>query len=641
MKRTLFGTGLAVLAYPAWAQTAIDYESEAVQKQCGWALDAMEQGEPVVCDTYAFDSISEIVVVGERIGYAEVDELTAPASTISGIEIEDRGQGELAEILRSLPSLSVSQSGPSTGLTQLRLRGAEANQMVVLIDGVEVANPIDGAFDFGGLRAEDVVRVEVLRGEQSALYGADAVAGVINIVTRTGATREGWRASLEAGSRDTVEGYFSGTVPVGIAALTINGNAFRTDGYDISDTDGEDDAAQSRSFGLGLNGMEVGPVVLSAKYGFIRRDSEFDEDVDFDGRLEDTDSESTVETTTARVEGRWNLSDVEFLAAVSRAETETDTRAGFSTLTTGTRDQATLVGKRDWGAHVLTALAEYEDETYAFAGDPDSPSNDTWGIAGDYGYTSGNITITASARFDSNDLFDDSLTWRAGAGFETEAFGRFTASVGTGVKNPSLIELFGFFPASRFVGNADLQPETSTGYNLGWSYDLGEGRVSANYFRSELEDEIVTIFNPDFTTGVANLDTDSTREGIEFEGWYSLGDVYLQGTASFPDSEQDGAEEIRRPDFLASVTATWQASDALRLTAFVDHTGTQLDADFATFSNVELDAFTLVGASVAYDVTSAWQVYARGTNLLDEDYEEVVGYRSPPRALFVGLRADY
>ena len=641
MKRTLFGTGLAVLAYPAWAQTRIDYESEAVQKQCGWALEAMEQGEPVVCDTYAFDSISEIVVVGERIGYAEVDELTAPASTISGIEIEDRGQGELAEILRSLPSLSVSQSGPSTGLTQLRLRGAEANQMVVLIDGVEVANPIDGAFDFGGLRAEDVVRVEVLRGEQSALYGADAVAGVINIVTRTGATREGWRASLEAGSRDTVEGYFSGTVPVGIAALTINGNAFRTDGYDISDTDGEDDAAQSRSFGLGLNGMGVGPVVLSAKYGFIRRDSEFDEDVDFDGRLEDTDSESTVETTTARVEGRWSLSDVDFLAAVSRAETETDTRAGFSTLTTGTRDQATLVGKRDWGAHVLTALAEYEDETYAFAGDPDSPSNDTWGIAGDYGYTSGNITITASARFDSNDLFDDSLTWRAGAGFETEAFGRFTASVGTGVKNPSLIELFGFFPASRFVGNADLQPETSTGYNLGWSYDLGEGRVSANYFRSELEDEIVTIFNPDFTTGVANLDTDSTREGIEFEGWYSLGDVYLQGTASFLDSEQDGAEEIRRPDFLASVTATWQASDALRLTAFVDHTGTQLDTDFATFSNVELDAFTLVGASVAYDVTSAWQVYARGTNLLDEDYEEVVGYRSPPRALFVGLRADY
>ena len=86
---------------------------------------------------------------------------------------------------------------------------------------------------------------------------------------------------------------------------------------------------------------------------------------------------------------------------------------------------------------------------------------------------------------------------------------------------------------------------------------------------------------------------------------------------------------------------SWQPTDALSLTVFADHTGSQLDTDFATFTNIELDAFTLVGATVGYDVSDAWQIYARGTNLLDEDYEEVVGYRSPGAAVFVGLRADY
>ena len=637
MKRLIFGAGLLAISPSAWAQDADEVTLAGICLKAGDIHQMSEIGD-VHDEGGICEPLDEIITLGDRFSTTELDVLTSPASVIDPAL---RRQGTIAEALRSTAGLSVSASGASTGLTQLRLRGAEANQIVVLIDGVEVANPADGAFDFGGLRSEDVLRVEVLRGEQSALYGADAIAGVINIITRAGATQEGWRASVEVGSRDTVEGQVNAVVPIGSAALSINGNAFRTEGYDISGANGEDDGAASRSLNLGLNTLDLGGLRLSAKYGFTRRDTEFDEDSDFDGRLENTDSETIVELETARLEGRWSLGDVDMLAALSTSKTETDTRAGFPTLTTGTRDQATLVAEREWNAHQFTALGEYEHEEYVFEGDPDTPSVDVWSVAGDYRYTGDALTLTASARFDSNDLFEDSLTWRAGAGYDTGGFGRFTASVGTGVKNPTLIELFGFFPASRFVGNAALEPETSLGYNVGWSYGFGDGRISANYFRSELEDEIVTTFNPDFTTGVANLETDSTREGLELEGRYDFGAVEVRGSASFLDSDQDGVEEVRRPDFLASGTVTWRATDDLRITAFADHTGSQLDTDFATFSNVELDAFTLVGANVAYDVSEAWQVYARGTNLLDEDYEEVVGFAAPGAAVFVGLRADY
>ena len=140
----------------------------------------------------------------------------------------------------------------------------------------------------------------------------------------------------------------------------------------------------------------------------------------------------------------------------------------------------------------------------------------------------------------------------------------------------------------------DLQPETSIGVSVGYEQSIGNFDVSVDVFRSELEDEITTLFNPDFTTTVVNLDTDSTRQGIELAASWSIDTFSLSGSASFLDSEQDDIDEIRRPDTLASATATWTPIDPLSLTLNVDYNGDQLDTDFATFQNVELDSFTLL-----------------------------------------------
>jgi vitamin B12 transporter len=128
---------------------------------------------------------------------------------------------------------------------------------------------------------------------------------------------------------------------------------------------------------------------------------------------------------------------------------------------------------------------------------------------------------------------------------------------------------------------------------------------------------------------------------VEIAASWSSDTINLQGSASFLSSEQNDIEEIRRPKFLGSGTATWTPIDKLSLTMAVDHNGSQLDTDFATFQNVKLDSFTLVGANARYRVSDNVALTLRGSNLLDEDYQEIVGYTSSSRAIFGGLELDF
>ncbi len=645
MKRLLLSAAIVAMATPAWAQVQADYD-HPYEKKSQALLDYTERtGEIIVSPKRVFED-DGLVVTADRVGYSVRSALTVPASIISGDEIRARNQGVVADLLRTVPGLSVSQNGGAGSLTQIRLRGSEANHIVVIIDGVEVANPSDGAFDFGGLRNEDIVKIEVLRGEQSALYGSDAVGGVINIITRAGSTTESWRASVEGGSRDTLEGQVSAVIPIGGAAFTVNGNAFTTEGFDISGLGGETDGSKSQSLNLGLNSVEVVGITFSAKYGNSTRETDFDSDSDFDGRLNDTTDETEVTTETARIDARFALAGFDHKLTAHMVETDTDTVGGFSSRSIGSRHVANWAAKRDFSdAHSLTVLGEAEHEQYEispnFTEANAQPDNWTYGLAGDYRFNANDVTLTASARHDLNDLFDDATTWRVGAGYGFGWNGRLRASVGTGVKNPTLVELFGFFPASRFTGNEDLQPETSLGVSVGYEQSIGNFDVSVDVFRSELENEITTVFDTNFNSTAINLETDSSRQGVELAAsWYS-DDFNVSGSASFLDSEQDNIEEIRRPNFLASATATWTPIDDLSLTVAVDHNGSQLDTDFATFQNVELDSFTLVGANARYHLSDNIALTIRGSNLLDEKYQEVVGYASPSRAVLGGLEFDF
>ena len=588
MKRLFLSAATAALfVSPAYGQTMED-----IRKQVFEECERMNYPDDhIVHPCRRYINNSEIIVTGSRIGFVEKNDFTSPASVLGFDEITARGNAYIADLLRTVPGVSINRSGPAGSLTQLRLRGSEGNHVLVLVDGVEASNPNTGEFDFGSLRSEDVVRIEVLRGEQSALWGSDAIGGVVNIITRAGETNESYKVTVEAGSFHTLEGQVSAVIPVGNAALSINGNAFSTDGYDVSGLGGEEDGAKSRSINIGLNNVELGSVTLSAKYSGSHATSEFDSDTDFNGRLDNTFSEVETDTQTGRVSARFDLGGFDHLINLSLTDTKQfTTGTSFRNDTAGKRTQANWAAKKSWDSHNLTVLAETEKESFSNFGGVGGFQNQAkniqnHAIAADYSYGLNAITLTASARQDFNDRFDDSMTWRVGAGYAFEDFGgRIRGSVGTGVKNPSMTELFGFFPGS-FVPNPNLIPEKSLGYSIGYDQDIGAWDFSIDYFRSDLEDEILTVFNPDFTSTVVNSANDSTREGVELEARGSLGDtIDVRASATFLNAKENGVREVRRPNFLASATATWTPTEKLSFTLSADHTGSQIDTDFATFS---------------------------------------------------------
>ena len=638
MKRLLLCSSLLLSPSLTWAQ------SHQLPRNCV----VLPDSETDVFTIDACEEKDEIISVGARIGNENIQNIASPVSILSDTEIEARNAAHISDLLRSLPGLSVNRSGPGGALTQLRVRGSEANHVLVLIDGIEVANPTAGEFDFAGLRAADIRRVEVLRGEQSALYGSDAIGGVINIITTAGATDVGMQFDLEGGSYDTLDGFVGAIVPVGKARLSISGGARTTEGYDISGQNGERDGADSRNLNIGLNAATLGGIDFSAKLGASQLTTEFDEDTDFNGRLDNTSGVTDLNRTMGRFDAKFDLGGFETLLTASGQKTITDTQGGFSSRSEGRRINLNGVSKYRFGNSAVTVLGEREEERYEitpnFAFSPTAPKNETAAIAADYSWTSKTMSLNASVRQDFNDRFKDATTWRVGGVYRLDEFGgALRGSVGTGVKNPSLIELFGFFPESNFVGNPDLQPEQSTGFNIGYDQYLNNRSVklSLNYFRSDLEDEIFTDFSS-FPFLARNRTTDSRREGVEIEAhWQASKSLSLQGSATFLDADENGVKEIRRPDFLASATASWQANAKLNLTLSVDHTGSQIDTDFAVFAPVTLDAFTLVGLNASYDVTDQWALTLRGENLLDEDYQEVVGYASQGRGIFAGLRARF
>ena len=393
----------------------------------------------------------------------------------------------------------------------------------------------------------------------------------------------------------------------------------------------------------------MGGFNLSALYAASNLRSDFDSDSDFNGRLDNTNNILITDNRRANVTARFSALDVQNKISLSLTETDTrDPNASFRNDTTGRRLQANWAAEKSFNeAHKLTVLAEVEDEDFENFGGIGAGQNQrnnitNYALAGDYNYNQGPLSLTGSLRQDFNERFDDAVTWRVGGGFAVKAIGgRLYGSYGSGVKNPTLTEIFGFFPGS-FAGNPDIQPETSEGFNIGYrqSFLGNSASVTVDYFQSDLDNEILTIFNPDFTSTVQNSAAESSREGVEIEAqWSPTKQFDFSGALTFLDAEEGDITEIRRPDFTGRAQITWRPLDVLSLTGTLDHTGAQLDTDFATFSNVELDSFTLFGAHIGYDINDNIRLSLRGENLFDEDYQEIVGFNAPGQSFLIGLTA--
>jgi vitamin B12 transporter len=270
----------------------------------------------------------------------------------------------------------------------------------------------------------------------------------------------------------------------------------------------------------------------------------------------------------------------------------------------------------------------------------------TTGFVAEYSLNLSNrFGLGAAYRHDWNDRFQDADTYRLNGSYRFENGLRFHAAAGTGFKAPTNFELFGFDPGN-FVGNPDLKPEHSKGWELGAQQDFNNGvTIGATYFSNVFENEIFTVFPaPDFVATPDNRTSDSKQKGVELFASVRLDNgVRLEGSYTYLDALEDGTEEIRRAPHIASATISWRGMEE-KLGVFLSfqYNGRQKDTqflpDFPFSANVTLPAFTLLNMGADWRLNDHIGLFGRLENLFDEQYEELFSYRSPGRAFYVGIR---
>ncbi|MGF1454716.1 MAG: TonB-dependent receptor plug domain-containing protein [Alphaproteobacteria bacterium] len=603
----------------------------------------------------------EVITITGSLTPRPAKELGSAISILDETFIDATQNIIVSDILRTIPGLAVNRTGPQGNLTQVRIRGAEGNQTLVIIDGVEAANPVFGEFNFANLVSADIERIEVIRGPQSALYGSEAIGGVISVITKNPEPGLNGEVELEGGSFGTYRGFAALSGGTELFGLRGTVQYYDTDGISASPTGTEDDGFDNLT--ASVKGLFTPSSRLTVE-GVVRySDSEVETDAqEFDfGTVQDAGNTAESEDLIAKIDATGALLGDWLTGRAYVAYTDTEvvnfTDGAETSFSRGDRLDLglrfTAEGTFQNTKHSLTAA--FEREEVDFENINQSQDDQQTSIVGEYnfGYDD-RVFLSFAVRQDFNDVFQDATTYRASGAWLIPTWGtRFHASWGEGVTDPTFNERFGFDPGT-FIGNPDLVPERSQGWDIGIEQAFFGGRavIDITYFNANLEDEISTSFSfvdGSFISTPINNPGESERQGVEvvlnadlYEGLSLTAQyTYLDATGA------DGLIEVRRPEHIASANLFYSAlANRLTVNLGVDYNGEQEDLFFG-FADPDftprrtLDAYTLVRLAASYQVTEYVQLFARGENIFDAEYEEVLGFNATGAAGFVGVRLTY
>jgi vitamin B12 transporter len=613
------------------------------------------------------DKIDQIIVTGARTPI-ELSQIGSATTVITRNDIETRQARYVSDLLRAVPGFAISHTGVVGSQTQVRVRGSEANHVLVLIDGVRANDPATGdEFRWEHLSTANIERIEIIRGPQSALWGSDAIGAVVHVITRGEPGQRGVNIYAESGSNSTTNLGASGVAQLGDWSLSGNLESYSTDGENISREGDELDGSDLATGSLGLRYASASQVTFDASLRVMDATSETDA-IDFvvTGLPTDADLETRSDSVSGNVGGSFVAHDdrVTYSYALRYFDSEHRNYADDVEASSTASERVSLLAQSDisLGDNQLSLALEHEDTDFqqrgstAF-GDPNQDQGMAVSSAvAEYQHLSHDrLTWILGARFDKHSEFDDALTARGSLAWQWTERTRLRASIGSGHKTPTFTERFGFFP-DQFVGNPDLKPETSTSYDIGLDQEFLDGALTlqASLYAQELKDEINGfVFDPvTFLATAENSGGKSERSGAELAANWRLSSQFSAALSyTYTDAKEDDPSgnkirELRRPRHTGSASFAFTSGNE-RFTAALsaDYGGTREDIFFPPWPDpsetVTLSDYWLVDLTANLRLTENVTLFVRGTNLLDEDYEQVYGFRTPGRAGYVGVRAGF
>lgn len=575
------------------------------------------------------------------------------ATVVTAAEIEERGIRSVQDALRAIPGVAVSSTGSS--YTQVRIRGAEGNHTLILIDGIEATGGAD-EYILTGLETANIERIEVLRGPQSVYFGSNASAGVINIITRKGAPGLHYGGSAEIGNGYAVSGFATQRGTRG--GLAFNASVRDDHGYDQSGDGGEKDGIRRKTAGLSGDWLAT----ENLRLGFTTRRSTEDYDYDSNGWpvsnageyvVDDPNQTSTRDEFTGAVWGEYSAPGGALTQRLEYQDTIYKQSYNGGRTTRGETEKLKyrlsygLDGApADASAHLLNLLIERQEDESSSASDY---SREMTSYALEYrGRLDSGLDVQAGLRRDNNKTFEDFTSWNIGLSWRIpDTALRLHASAGRAAVNPSYYELFA--NDSWTAGNPGLTPEQNRGFDIGLEAGFlgGRGLVDVTYFKEKMRDEITYVYGaaPDGRASYINQTGDSPREGVEISAQLQatqalrLGANYTWLDASNPD----GSVEIRRPRNELGLTATLDTFGGRGfITADLRHVSGNYDTQYwGGNPTVKLPAYTTVNLGTGYDLSDQVRLTGRVVNLFDKDYSDVWGYASQGRTFYAGIEAKW
>ena len=587
-----------------------------------------------------------VVVTATKVETA-AEEVASAITVITAEEMEKKQQRTVLDALRAVPALNVTRRGGSGQQTSIFLRGAEARHTLVLIDGVEMNDPIDvgRAFNFAHLSTDNIERIEIVRGPQSTLYGSDAIGGVINIITRRGAGKPSGYVSAEAGSYRTFEERAGLRGGNDLVNFSLGISRLDSDGISVADEKNgntEEDAYENTSVStrLGLTPTDNLDFDFTLRYADAKADLD---DSIFNGSVSvfQDGFNHTLDSTELFLRGQARLFLFEdtWRQTLGFSRTEHD-REDVSALFTS--EFKSSLNKFDW-QHDLYL---HESNTFTFGLESEEEKGESSYFPQQSARTNGyylqdqirlqdTFFVTLGVRLDDHSRFGTETTWRTAAAYLFKASGtKIKGTYGTGFKAPSLFQLYAF-------GNTNLNPEKSRGWDAGIEQSLWEHKLTlgATYFRNTFDDLIVYISNPEtWESNYKNIG-EATSEGVELTlGLDPTEALSLQASYTFTNTEDKatGEDLLLRPRHKADLGIGYQYSRKGQINLQGIFVGKRDD-----YGGVNLPSYTLVNLATSYDITPNIQVFGRIDNLFDKNYQEVAGYGTPGLSGYAGVTLSF
>jgi len=574
---------------------------------------------------------AETVIVTATRTAEMVDETLAPVTVITRKEIEDLQASSVADVLRTVPGVILTNNGGLGQATSLFLRGTNSGHVIVLVDGVRVGSATLGTTPFELIPLAQVEKIEIVRGPRSSLYGANAIGGVIQIFTRPGAANKTMSAKSSLGT-DGFRELTAGFVSDSKAGISVRFSHLGSDGFDACtgaaggcyvdepDRDGHEKSALAVRFDRQLStGAELG---LHFMYS--------NADTDYDGSFS-----NQTETAMRVIGGRLVLDPSTNWRSTVAVGQSLDGAEDFKDRVFSSRFE-TLRNSLSWQNDValgstglLTAGVDYQNDTV----DSDTvfavTSRDNTGVFIQYQKDVERYGVQWALRYDDNEQFGDYTTGSVTLGVDTVKDQRATVFYGTAFKAPTFNDLY--YPS---WGSPVLEPEESNTVDLGYRVLLPDGRWTVNVFQTNI-DELIA-YDP-IAAGPANINQ-AQIGGVEV-GLAMSGDAWRWSSAlTLLDTEQKsganrGRELPRRP------------SEALSLNISRDlgryGTGMQITFNGKTYDDLAntslLDRYVVVDLVGHWKMTDNWWLNGKIKNVFDEDYETAAYYRQPGIGCFVSV----